>query len=223
MGRLFFSILAMALAGASAHAQEPARIFPGFEKVFKDSKKKETEALRAIAAAHAEIAVAEATRLDGERQIADAGAAIQSQQLAYLTLTRGFGAAQTSGEARAEAGQLEAAARVWADAEALREKGAKTVLAAAAQRTRASDRLADAELKLAQARIAIARTLQDGSEAEALSLPAALAGTLAPRPVDTAPLPPASKEEAALPEPASAEPPSPVDRVLLGGPGENRP
>ncbi len=227
MGRRLISILAMSLAATmpatGAYAQDAARIFPGFEKVFKESKKKESEAMRAIAAAEAEIAASDRLREDGERQIADADAAIQSQQLAYLTLTRGFGAAPSSREARVEAGQLEAAARAWADAEGLRDKGAKTVLAAEAQRARASERFAANQLKLASARTAIARTLQETPVGESLAPPAALTESLAPTPVEAEALPPAPKEEAALPAPAASEPTSALDRVLLGGPDGDRP
>lgn len=218
MGRLLFTIFAVLLTAGVAQAQESPRIFPGFEKVFKESKKKETEALRAAASAEAEIAAAEQQRLDGERQIADAEAAIKSQQLAYLTLTQTFGAAQSSREARVEAGQLEGAARAWADAEAQREKGMKVLKAAAASRARAIERLAAAQGKLGEARVAIARTLADGIDPEPLAEPAAIAETLAPTPVEAEALPPAQKEEAALPVPASAEPPSALDAVLLGGP-----
>jgi len=218
MGRLFFSMIAVALAATGAFATEPARIFPGFEKVYKDSKKKEAEAFRAIDAAQAEIAASTQLRLDGERQIADADSAIRSQQLAYLTLTRGFGAAATAREARVEAAQLEAAARTWADAEGLREKGLKTVLAAEAQRTRAIDRLAAAQTKLGEAQTAIARTLQDGAVADASPQSASIAESLVPRLVEAQSLPPPPKAEASLPAPASAEPRSALDAILLGGP-----
>lgn len=225
MGRILVAIFAVTalaanLAAVDAHAQGEPRIFPGFEKVHKDSKKKENEAMRAIAAAEAEIAASDQQRLEGERQIADAGAAIKSQQLSYLTLTQSFGAAQTARDARIEAGQLEAAARAWADAEAQREKGVKTVMAAEANRARASERLASAQSKLGEARVAIARTLQDGAAPEALVQPAA-AATLTP--VETEALPPAPKEEARLPGPASTEPQTALDRELLGGPDGDRP
>lgn len=220
MGRFFLAIFAVTLAAVDAHAQGEPRIFPGFEKVYKDSKKRESEAFRAIDAAQAEIAASTKLHLDGERQIADADSAIRSQQLAYLTMTRGFGAAATAREARVEAAQLEAAARTWADAEALREKGLKTVLAAEAQRARASDRLAAAQTKLAEAQIAISRTLQDGAVA---APPASIAESLVPRPVEAQSLPPAPKEEASRPQPASAEPQTTIDRLLLGGPDGDRP
>lgn len=223
MGRIFIAIIALALAPGAAHAQGGPRIFPGFEKVYKESKKKETEALRAISAAEAEIDASEQQRLAGERQMADADAAIKSQQLSYLTLTQSFGSAQSAREARVEAQQLEAAARAWADAEAVKEKGAKTVMAADASRARASERLAAAQGKLGEARVAIARTLQEGAAPEPLAEPAALAETLAPTPVEAEALPPAPREEAALPAPASAEPPSALDAVLLGGPDGDRP
>lgn len=222
MGRVLSAIIALTLAAGAAVAQDAPRIFPGFEKVYKDSKKREAEALRAIAAAEAEIAATDQLRLEGERQIADADAALKSQQLSYLTLTQTFGAAQTAREARAEAAQLEAAARAWADAEAQKEKGAKTVMAAEVNRARASGRLAAAQGKLGEARTAIARTLQDAPPA-GIAQPAALATTLAPAPVEEAALPPASKEEAALPTPASAEPRSALDAQLLGGPEGDRP
>jgi hypothetical protein len=222
MGRLLFAIVALTLAADVAAAQDAPRIFPGFEKVYKESKKREAEALRAIAAAEAEIAASDQLRLEGERQIADADAAIKSQQLSYLTLTQTFGAAQSAREARVEAGQLEAAARAWADAEARREKGVKTVMAAEANRARASERLASAQSRLGEARIAIARTLEDAPP-NALAQPAALATTLAPAPIEEAALPPAPKEEAALPAPASAEPKSALDSQLLGGPEGDRP
>jgi hypothetical protein len=216
MGRFLVAIFAVTLAAGAAHAQGQPRIFPGFEKVYKESKKKESEALRAIAAAEAEIAVSEQQRLDGERQIADADAAIKSQQLSYLTLTQSFGAAQTARDARTEAAQLEAAARAWADAEAMKEKGMKTVLAADANRARAAERLASAQGKQAEAEVAIARTLQD-APGEQIAQPAALT------PVEAATLPPAPTEEAALPQPASTEPKSALDAVLLGGPDGDRP
>lgn len=221
MGRFLVTILAVTLSSATlapgaVHAQGAPRIFPGFEKVYKDSKKKEAEALRAIASAESEIATSEQQRLDGERQIADADAAITSQRLSYLTLTQGFGAAPSAREARIEAQQLEAAARAWADAEAMKEKGVKTVLAADANRARAAERLAAAQAKLGEARVAIARTLQD-APAEQLAQPAALI------PVEAEVLPPASAEKAALPVSTSTEPQSALDRALLGGPDGDRP
>ncbi|HBK91459.1 MAG TPA: hypothetical protein DDZ68_07295 [Parvularcula sp.] len=205
-----------ALAPGAAFAQDEPRIFPGFEKVYKASKKREAEALRAIAAAEAEIAASAQQRLDGERQIADADAAIKSQQLSYLTLTQTFGAAQSARDARIEAAQLEAAARAWADAEAMREKGIKTVLAADSGSARASERLASAQSKKAEAQIAIARTLQD-APAPPIGQPASLT------PVETQTLPPPVNEVAAPPIPASAEPKSPLDALLLGGPEGERP
>lgn len=213
MGRLLALVLAAVMAGASAGAQDAPRIFPGFEKVYKDSRKKEVEALRIIAASEAEIAASEEQRLAGERQIADAEAAVKSQQLTYLTLTRSLGAAQTAREARLEASELEAAARAWETAEAQREKGIKTAMAAEASRMRASERLAAAQAKLSEARAAIARTLQD----EGIAQPAALT------PVERAGLPPAPREEAALAQPASAAPKSALDSQLLGGPDGDRP
>ncbi|MFN0022364.1 MAG: hypothetical protein ACKVS5_00530 [Parvularculaceae bacterium] len=219
MGRIIFAAAAAGLfLTSAAGAQESPRIFPGFEKVYKESKKKEAEALRATAAAESEIAASQAQRANGERQIADAEAAMQSQQLSYLTLTRGFGSALTSRDARVEAQSLEAVARVWADAEEMKEKGAKTVLAADASLARASDRLAAAQGKLAEARVALARTLEDAPSPQPGAEPAALAGTLTPTPVDAETLPPAPKEEAALSVPASAEPRSALDALLLGGP-----
>lgn len=219
MGRIFIVIIALALAAGAAHAQGGPRIFPGFERVYKESKKKEAEAQRAIAAAEAEIAASEQQRFAGERQIADADAAIKSQQLSYLTLTQAFGAAQTARDARIEASQLEAAARAWADAEEEKEKGAKTVMAADANRTRASERLAIAQGKLGEARVAIARTLQDSAGPEQLAQPAAAVLT----PVEAVSLPPAPTEEASLPLPASGEPQTALDRELLGGPDGERP
>lgn len=219
MGRILVTFFAIAIFSTTlAHAQDAPRIYPGFEKVYKDSRKKEAEAQRAIAAAQAEIAASEQLRLEGERQIADADQAIQSQQLGYLTLTRSFGAAQTARDARTEAARLEAAARAWADAEALKEKGMKTVLAADANRARAAERLAAAQGKEAEAQAAIARTLQD-APAERLAEPAALT----PTPVEAGALPPALKEEAALTRPASAEQKSALDAQLLGGPDGDRP
>lgn len=218
MGRIIFAAAAVALfLIPAAGAQEAPRIFPGFEKVYKESRKREAEALRATAAAQAEITASQAQRANGERLIADAEAAMQSQQLAYLTLTRGFGSAQTSRDARVEAQSLEAVARSWADAEEMKDKGAKTMLAADASLARASDRLASAQGKLAEARVALARTLQDVSP-QTLAEPAALAVTLTPTPVEAETLPPAPREEALLPLPASAEPRSALDTVLLGGP-----
>lgn len=213
MGRLLVIFLALALAAGAAHAQESPRIFPGFEKVYKDSKKKETEALRAIAAAEAEIAASEQQRLDGERQMADADAAIKSQQLAYLTLTQSFGAAQTSREARVEASQLEAAARAWADAETQKERGAKTVMAADASRARAAEKLVSAQSRLAEARTALARTLEDAPPQQ-LAQPAALT------PIEETALPPAPKGTVAPPQNAAqpVEPQSALDQILLGGP-----
>lgn len=213
MGRILSAILALTLAAGAAAAQEPPRIFPGFEKVYKDSKKRESEALRVIAAAEAEIAASESQRLEGERQIADAGAAVQSQQLTYLTLVQSLGAAGSAREARIEANQLDAAARAWGDAEAQKEKGAKIVMAAEANRARASEKLAVAQGRLAEARTAIARTLQDPAPAQ-LAQPSVLT------PVEEAALPPAPKEQA-LPIPASAEPKSALESELLGGPDGN--
>ena len=223
MGRFVVAIIALTLAAGAAHAQDSARIFPGFEKVYKDSKKRETEALRAISAAEAEIAASDQQRLLGERQIADADAAINSQRLSYLTLTQAFGSAQSAREARIEAQQLDAAARAWADAEAQKEKGARTVMAAEANRARAAERLAAAQGKLGEARLAIARTLADGASPEPVASPSAVAATLAPTPVEAEALPPAPKEEAALPIPASGEARSALDAVLLGGPDGDRP
>jgi hypothetical protein len=215
MGRFLVAIIALAMTAGAAGAQDAPRIFPGFEKVYKDSKKKEAEALRAIASAEAEIAAADQQRLNGERQIADADAAVKSQQLSYLTLTQSFGAAQSSREARLEADQLGAAARAWADAEAQKEKGVKSVLAADALRARGEERLASAQGRLAEARTAIARTLQDAPQQ--LAAPAALT------PVEAGSLPPPTKEEAAPPVAASAEPKSALDALLLGGPEGDRP
>ncbi len=216
MGRFLVAIIALSVAAGAAGAQQELRIFPGFEKVYKDSKKRETEALRAIAAAEAEIAAAEQQRLEGERQIADADAVIKSQQLSYLTLTQSLGAAQSSREARLEADLLGAAARAWADAEAQKEKGMKSVLAADALRARGEQRLAGAQGRLAEARTAIARTLQDAPPQQ-LAAPAALT------PVEAGALPPPVKEQAAPPVPASAEPKSALDALLLGGPEGDRP
>lgn len=222
MGRVLVAIFALALAAAAAQAQEAPRVFPGFEKVYKDSKKKENEALRAIAAAEAEIAASDQQRLEGERRMADADAAIKSQQLSYLTLTQSLGAAQSARDARLETAQLEAVVRVWADAEAEREKAARTVMAAEANRARASERLAAAQGKLGAARAAIARTLQEGAGPGQIAEPAA-APTLTPTPVEADTLAPALKEEASLSVPVSAEPPSALDRELLGGPNGDRP
>lgn len=221
MGRGLVAIFALtlgALMAASAQAQESPRIFPGFEKVFRESKKKEADALRAIAAAEAEIAASDQLRLDGERQMADADAAIKSQQLSYLTLTQSFGAAQTAREARVEASQLDAAARAWADAEAMKERGAKTVMAAEANRARAAERLAGAQGRLVEARAAIGRTLDD-APASRLGQPAALT------PVEEAALPPAPKDAAATVKDAAAsvDQRSALDSILLGGPNGERP
>jgi hypothetical protein len=216
MGRVLFAIIAWTLTVGAAGAQENQRIFPGFEKVYKESKKKEAEAQRAIASAEAEIAAADQQRLNGERQIADADAAIKSQQLSYLTLTQSFGAAQSSREARLEADQLGAAARAWADAEALMEKGMKTIAAADALRARGEERLASAQGRLAEARTAIARTLEDAPPQQ-LAAPAALT------PVEAGALPPPTKEEAAPAVPTSTEPKSALDAQLLGGPEGDRP
>lgn len=213
MGRLLALMTVAVMAATSAGAQEAPRIFPGFEKVYKDSRKKEVEAMRQIAASEAEIVASEEQRLAGERQIADAEAAVKSQQLTYLTLTRSLGAAQTAREARLEASELDAAARAWEAAEAQKEKGVKTVMAAEANRVRASERLAAAQAKLSEARAAIARTLQDESVAQ----PAALT------PVERAALPPAPREEVALAQPAGAAPNSALDSRLLGGPDGDRP
>ena len=228
MGRIPVAIFAVTLVAATwtavgARAQNAPRIFPGFEKVYKESKKKESEALRAISAAEAEIAASEQQRLEGERQMADADAAIKSQQLSYLTLTQAFGAAQTAREARIESEQLEAVARAWANAEEQKEKGAKTVMAADANRARAAERLATAQGRLDEARVAIARTLQEGENPDRTAEPAAAATILTPTPVEADTLAPALKEEAALSAPASAEPPSALDRELLGGPEGDRP
>lgn len=214
MGRLLALVIAATIATAGAGAQDAPRIFPGFEKVYKESRKKEADALRLIAASEAEIAASEELRVAGERQIADAEAAVKSQQLTYLTLTRSLGAAQNAREARLEASELEAAARAWADAEALKEKGVKAVMAADASRNRASERLASAHARLAEARAAIARTLADGP-GERLAQPAALT------PIEQTSLPPAPKEEAASPQPSKAK--SPLDAQLLGGPDGDRP
>ncbi len=216
MGRFLVAIIALTLAASGAGAQDGPRIFPGFEKVYKESKKKEAEAQRAIAAAEAEIAAADQQRLDGERQIADADAAVKSQQLSYLTLTQSFGAAQSSREARLEADQLGAAARAWADAEAQKEKGMKSVMAAAALRARGEERLAIAQGRLAEARTAIARTLADAPPQQ-LAAPAALT------PVEAGALPPPTKGDAAPPVAASAEPKSALDLQLLGGPDGDHP
>lgn len=214
MGRLLALVMAASMATAGAGAQDAPRIFPGFEKVYKVSRKKEIEALRVISASEAEIVASEEQRLAGERQIADAEAAVKSQQLTYLTLTRSLGAAQTAREARLEASELDAAARAWEAAEAQREKGVKTVMAAEANRVRASERLAAAQGKLSEARAAIARTLADGP-GERLAHPATLT------PVEQASLPPAPKEEAASPQPSAGK--SPLDAQLLGGPDGDRP
>lgn len=218
MGRFLFTLFAVTLLASVARAQEPPRIYPGFEKVYKESKKKEAEALRAIAAANAEIAASEQLRLDGERQIADAEQAIRSQQLSYLTLTRAFGAAQTARDARMEAAQLEAAARAWADAEEMKEKGTKTVLAAEASRARAAERLASAQGKQAEAQAAIARTLQD-APAEQIAQPT----SLTPTAIEELALPPAATETSASPRPSSAKPKAALDTQLLGGPEGDRP
>jgi hypothetical protein len=217
MTRVFLSILVLSVSALTAQAQDSVRIFPGFEKVYKDSKKREVEALRVIAAAEAEIAASDQQRLEGERQMADADAALQSQQLSYLTLTRSLGQAQSAQEARVEVNQLDAAARAWADAEKLKERGAKTVMAADANRARAVEKLTSARGKLADAQAAIARTLQDAPQQ--LAQPAALT------PVERSVLPPAPKDVATPPQSAAApsEPQSALDSLLLGGPDGDRP
>ncbi len=123
---------------------------------------------------------------------------------------------QDSAAQLAADGRHRESARAWADAEAMKEKGVKTVLAADANRARAAERLAAAQAKLGEARVAIARTLQD-APAEQLAQPAALI------PVEAEVLPPASAEKAALPVSTSTEPQSALDRALLGGPDGDRP
>jgi hypothetical protein len=221
--RLLIAALAALVAASPAAAQETVRIVPGFEKVHKDLKKKEAEAQKEIARADAETDAADALRLTGEREVAESDAMIEAQRTAYRQMRDSIGLAAGASEAAAEARALAEIAERWAAAEAARAKGESMIRRSEGDAAKAARRRLVAEAKLAEARRALARTIDDAPafatapqavapaqpvEAQALA-PAATA--LSPTEISASDAPAAPREPDLPPAPKT------LDDELLGG------
>jgi hypothetical protein len=215
--RLLIAALAALGAASPAAAQETVRIVPGFEKVHKDLKKKEAEAQKEIARADAETDAADALRLTGEREVAESNATIDAQRTAYRQMRDSIGLAAAASEAAAEAHALAEIADRWAAAEAARAKGESMIRRSEDDAAKATRRRLVAEAKLAEARRALARTIDDAPAFA--TAPQAVAPS---QPVEAGALTPAAASRTTADpaaSPAAQSPPAPktLDDELLGG------
>jgi hypothetical protein len=211
-------VLAGAFAAPALGQDAGLRIVPGFEKVYGDLKKKESEQQKEFARADAEKSAAEALRLQGEKLVTDSDALIESHKVAYQTLTAQIGSAATSGDVRAEAKALDDLSRIWAKAEEDRNRGDKMIRTSQKDAVRAEDRRAKASRKLGEIRAAMTRTYDTSASAPAPAsvgaaepVAAAARGAKVPEAVAESALPPPPSQEA-TPAPSDA-----LDKELLGG------
>ena len=224
MRHLLVPVLSVLMVATPALGQD--RIFPGFEKVHGDLKKKEGEAIKDMVRADSEADAAEAQLLAGERQIADSDAAIEAQRAEYRAIKDRTGFAATSREAKAEAAEFENVAKAWERAEGERAKGEKMMGDAQADAEKAVRRRLKAETKLAEVKGALSRTIDTAAAPVIQDSPSpADFGAVEASPTDQ--LAPVAISEETLPEPVDTvelpAAPTTIDDELLGGDGSAAP